>query len=49
MRDLEILLMAMVIVFVVLLLLKGQRPVDHPDHINREDNDGDHDHENERT
>jgi hypothetical protein len=31
MRDLEILLLALVIIFIVLLLIKGQRPKGHPD------------------
>lgn len=31
MRDLEILLMALVIIFLVLLLVKGRRPKGHPD------------------
>ena len=47
MRSLEILLLALVIIFLVLLLVKGQRPANHPDEINREDDHGDR-HENER-
>jgi hypothetical protein len=31
MRDLEILLLALVIIFIVLLLIKGQRPKGHAD------------------
>jgi hypothetical protein len=41
MRDLEILLMALVIIFIVLLLVKGRRPKGHPDDLTERDYDDD--------
>ena len=40
MRDLEVLLLALVIIFIVLLLIKGQRPRRHPDNLSEEENNG---------
>jgi hypothetical protein len=43
MRDLEVLLLALVIIFIVLLLFKGQRPARHPDNLAEEEHNGDRD------
>jgi hypothetical protein len=40
MRDLEILLMALVVIFLVLLLIKGRRPPDHPDDLSPREEEG---------
>jgi hypothetical protein len=41
MRDLEVLLLALVIIFIVLLLIKGQRPKNHPDDLSHSEEERD--------
>lgn len=41
MRDLEILLLALVVIFLVLLLIKGQRPKHHQDDLSQREDRGD--------
>jgi hypothetical protein len=39
MRDLEVLLLALVIIFIILLLIKGQRPKGHSDDLTKGEDD----------
>jgi hypothetical protein len=47
MRDLEVLLLALVIIFIVLLLVRGQRPANHADDLSKEE--GHHGNNDERV